>query len=145
MTTGDSSLSASIQSIMAAELGDHQRAAEYFRYGLFMDLADVAGNAADGVHIASAGGVWLSLVYGYGGMRDRDGLLTFNPQLPSGWDHLQFHVTVRDQRLRVTSTRFAVTYEHVDGDAELTVEHRGEPVTVAPGTAEVRELTVPAA
>ncbi len=145
MTTGDSSLSASIQSIVAAELGDHQRAAEYFRYGLFMDLADVAGNAADGVHIASAGGVWLSLVYGYGGMRDQDGQLSFNPQLPSGWDHLQFHVTMRGQRLRVTITRFAVTYEHVDGDTEITLDHRGEPVTVAPGAAEVRELTVPAA
>ena len=58
LTTGDSSLSASVQSIVAAEIGRDEQALEYFRHALLMDLADVAGNASDGVHIASAAGVW---------------------------------------------------------------------------------------
>ena len=61
LTTGDSSLSACVQSIIAAEIGNERQALEYFQYALLMDLGNVAGNASDGVHIASAAGVWSSL------------------------------------------------------------------------------------
>jgi alpha,alpha-trehalose phosphorylase len=67
LTTGDSSLSASIQSIVASEIGDEERAVEYFRFALLMDLADIAGNVSDGVHVASAAGAWMALVFGFGG------------------------------------------------------------------------------
>ena len=143
LTTGDSSLSTSIQSIVAAELGDDAKAIEYFRYGLFMDLADVAGNVADGVHVAAAGGVWLSLVYGFGGMRDVDGTLSFSPRLPSGWDRLSFAVTLRERRLRVEVTRFEATYTFEDGEGHLEFEHRGEPVRLGPGETATRAMSLP--
>jgi len=69
LTTGDSSLSACVQSIIAAEIGNERQALEYFQYALLMDLGNVAGNVSDGVHIASAAGVWSSLVFGFGGVR----------------------------------------------------------------------------
>jgi alpha,alpha-trehalose phosphorylase len=75
LTTGDSSLAACVQSIIAAEIGHQRQALEYFEYALHMDLGDVAGNASDGVHIASAAGVWSALVFGFGGVRDFDGQL----------------------------------------------------------------------
>jgi alpha,alpha-trehalose phosphorylase len=56
LTTGDSSLSAGVQSIIAAETGNARQAQEYFHYALLMDLANVAGNASGGVHIAAAAG-----------------------------------------------------------------------------------------
>ena len=144
LTTGDSSLSTSIQSIVAAELGDNAKAIEYFRYGLFMDLADVAGNVADGVHVAAAGGVWLSLVYGFGGMRDGDdGRPRFAPRLPGGWDRLAFAVTVRGRRLRVDITRFEVTYTFEEGDGALELVHRDEPIRLERGETATRALTVP--
>ena len=62
-----------------------REALEYFEYALLMDLANVAGNASDGVHIASAAGVWSSLVFGFGGVRDFDGRLSFAPRLPRDW------------------------------------------------------------
>jgi alpha,alpha-trehalose phosphorylase len=146
LTTGDSSLSTSIQSIVAAELGDSSKAIEYFRYGLFMDLADVAGNVADGVHVAAAGGVWLSLVYGFGGMRDGDGArLHFSPSLPGGWDRLCFAVTVRGNRLRVDITRFEVTYTYEAGKGDLEIVHRGDPLTLTLGETATRTLAAPAA
>ncbi len=146
LTTGDSSLSTSIQSVVAAELGDSAKAIEYFRYGLFMDLADVAGNVADGVHVAAAGGVWLSLVYGFGGMRDDDsGRVAFSPHLPGGWDRLCFAVTVRGKRLRVDITRFEVTYTYEAGEGLLELLHRGELVELTVGGTATRALTVPAA
>jgi 3-hydroxyisobutyrate dehydrogenase-like beta-hydroxyacid dehydrogenase len=60
---------------VAAEIGNEAKALEYFDYALMMDLADLAGNVSDGVHIASTGGVWQALVFGFGGVRDYDGAL----------------------------------------------------------------------
>jgi len=90
LTTGDSSLAACVQSIIAAEIGNMRQALEYFEYALHMDLGDVAGNASDGVHIASAAGVWSALVFGFGGVRDFDGQLSFTPILPRNWKELAF-------------------------------------------------------
>ncbi len=136
LTTGDSSLSTSIQSIVAARLGDDARANEYF-----MDLADVAGNAEDGVHVAATGGVWLSLVQGFGGMRDDGDVLAFDPRLPSTWERLAFPVTWRAQRLRVDLARLQVAYTHEDGDEPIAFEHRGERIELEPGATATRDLT----
>ncbi|EYR62498.1 kojibiose phosphorylase [Actinotalea ferrariae CF5-4] len=101
ITTGDSSLSAVVQSIVAAEVGYHELALRYFQDALFVDLADLHHNASDGVHVASAAGTWAALVNGFGGMRHHGEVLTFDPRLPAGWTGLTFRVTVRGSRLRV--------------------------------------------
>ena len=75
-------MSACGQSIIAAEIGDERQALEYFQYALLMDLGNVAGDASDEVRIASAAGVWSSLDFGFGGVRDFDGRLSFDPRLP---------------------------------------------------------------
>ena len=62
ITTGDSTLSAVVQSIIAAEVGYHDLALRYFLAALFVDLADRHNNTSDGVHVASTGGVWSALV-----------------------------------------------------------------------------------
>ena len=83
ITTGDSTLSAVVQSIIAAEVGYHDLALRYFLAALFVDLADRHGNTADGVHVASTGGVWSALVYGFGGFRDHGGRsVAIDPRLP---------------------------------------------------------------
>ena len=58
ITTGDSSLSSCVQAVVAAEVGYDELALEYFTRALYLDLCDSHGNTADGVHVASAGGVW---------------------------------------------------------------------------------------
>ncbi|CAN5922134.1 glycosyl hydrolase family 65 protein [soil metagenome] len=143
LTTGDSSLAPCIQSVIAAELGYEDKAVEYFRNAAFMDLADVAGNTADGVHVASAGGVWLATVYGFGGLRDSDGYLSFDPRLPRTWDGLRFPLQVRGQRLDVDVTHDAVTYE-LTGEMALTIVHQGEPVELSPGVPTVCKVEAPA-
>jgi alpha,alpha-trehalose phosphorylase len=142
LTTGDSSLSASVEAVVAAELAIHARASEYFRHSLFMDLADIAGNVADGVHVAAAGGVWLALVSGFGGMRDTDGRVSFWPRLPSGWDGLKFAVAVRGSRVRVAITRFQVVYTLEHGPP-VTIEHRGEKLDLEAGVGVTRSMVVP--
>ena len=144
LTTGDSSLSAAIQSIVAARLGDLQTALEHFRFGLYVDLADVAGNTDDGIHVAAAGGVWMTLAHGFGGLREVDGHLRFDPRLPSGWDGLSFPLTVRGSRLRVDVSRFEVTYVHEAGEDEIPLTHAGADHVLPVGGKLTFGLTVPA-
>ncbi len=125
LTTGDSSLSACIQSIVAAEVGKHEKAIDYFRLALLMDLANASGNTSDGVHIASAAGVWQSLVFGFGGVREYDGELSITPHLPPGWESLSFSLRFRRRQLRILLTHQEETYTLAEGDPlELSV--RGE-------------------
>jgi alpha,alpha-trehalose phosphorylase len=132
ITTGDSSLSSAVQSIVAAEIGDDARAMEHFRFALLMDLADVAGNVSDGIHIAAAGGVWMSIVFGFGGVRDHRGHLSFTPHLPAAWRSLGFSLRFQDRQLRVVLTHEEERYLVDDGDA-LEVTIHGEPHKLLPG------------
>ncbi len=109
LTTGDSTLSAVVQSIMAAEVGYQDLALQYFEQSIFVDLHDLHHNAADGVHVASAGGVWTALVCGFGGMRDYAGELSFDPRLPAAWPSLTFPLQWQGSSLQVTVTREALT------------------------------------
>lgn len=83
-------------------MGYNDLALRYFHDCLFVDLADLRQNTSEGVHVASAGGVWSALVYGFGGMRDHGEVITFDPRLPESWTALCFRITIRDTRLRVT-------------------------------------------
>ncbi|MGQ7311693.1 glycoside hydrolase family 65 protein [Microbacterium arabinogalactanolyticum] len=116
LTTGDSTLSAVVQSIMAAEVGYQDLAREYFEQALFVDLGNLHHNSSDGVHVASAGGVWTALVSGFGGMRDHDGLLSFDPRLPADWPELSYALQWHGSQLQVTVTREALRLEVRSGD-----------------------------
>ena len=119
LTTGDSSLSACVQSIMATEIGFDDAAQRHFQHALFMDLADLAGNTTDGVHMASAGGVWMSIVFGFGGLRDHDGRIRVDPRIPQSWTHLRFRLRLRGRLLLV------------DADHErVAIELAGEPMKI---------------
>ncbi|MCC2592463.1 glycoside hydrolase family 65 protein [Tessaracoccus sp. OS52] len=129
ITTGDSSLSGVVQSVIAAEVGYQEMAMEYFLDGLFVDLADLHQNARDGVHVASAGGVWNALVYGFGGLRDYRGRITFDPRLPKDWSSLSFPLQIRGSRIRVRLERDEITFTlERGGEVELSV--RGATVVV---------------
>ena len=129
ITTGDSTLSAVVQSIIAAEVGYHDLAIRYFLAALFVDLADRHSNTSDGVHVASVGGVWSALVCGFGGFRDQGGVFSIDPRLPEGWDSLTYRITLKRTRVRVTVTQDAVELVVEDGrQASFVV--RGEDVKV---------------
>ncbi len=142
ITTGDSTLSAVVQSIIAAEVGYHEVALDYFLQALYVDLKNLHGNTVDGLHVASTGGVWSSLVFGFGGMRDRGGKLSFDPRLPASWPSLRFPITWHGSRLRVelTQEQLSITVEHV-GEPEVRVVVRGEEYVVTADS----PLTIPLA
>jgi alpha,alpha-trehalose phosphorylase len=132
ITTGDSTLSAPVQAVVAAEVGYADIALDYYARALFVDLADLHGNTSDGVHVASNGGTWYATVFGFGGVRDCNGELTLDPRLPRSWDGLTFRLTWHGSRLRVDLSPGALVLEIEDGSSvSLTV--RGRPVEVTAG------------
>jgi alpha,alpha-trehalose phosphorylase len=121
-------------------VGYQDLALEYFLQSAFVDLGDLHHNAADGVHVASAGGVWTALVSGFGGMRDHFGELTFDPRLPASWDELAFALQWHGTQLDVAVTRTELRVS-ATGPAAVEFGVRGDSFTVAPGS----EIIVPLA
>jgi alpha,alpha-trehalose phosphorylase len=113
-----------VQSIIAAEVGYHELALRYFWDGAFVDVGNLHGNTADGVHVASAGGVWSALVFGFGGLRDHGSVLHFDPRLPDQWPSLTFRLTQRGTRVKVTVRRESIAFD-VEVGPGLTVDVRG--------------------
>jgi alpha,alpha-trehalose phosphorylase len=132
LTTGDSSLSVCIQSILAQEVGYPDKAMEYARYAVLMDLGNVEGNVKDGCHIASLGGSWMLCVYGLAGMREYGGRLSFNPRLPKGLKSLHFPLTVRGRVLEVEIKAETATYRLREGE-QLTFRHWDREITLSEG------------
>jgi len=130
ITTGDSSLSACIQSIMAAEVGERDKALEYARVATVMDLGDVAGNVKDGCHIAAMGGVWMIFVYGFAGLRDYGGQLCFWPALPDVLHCIRFQLVYQGQSLEVNVGQERTEYRLKHGTG-LTIRHEEEEVKLS--------------
>ena len=129
LTVRDSSLSASIQAVVAAEVGHLELAYDYFAEAALLDLADTHHNTRDGVHLASLAGAWIAAVCGFGGMRDHGGSLSFAPRLPEALPRLAFRFAFRGRRLMVDVTPHEARYLLLDGDP-LDLSHHGEALTV---------------
>ncbi|TLM87975.1 glycoside hydrolase family 65 protein [Pseudarthrobacter sp. NamE5] len=142
LTTGDSTLSACVQGIMAAEVGYSREALEHFTNAAFIDLDDTHGNTIDGVHIASTGGVWSSLVNGFAGLRDQGPAPYFDPRLPAEWEGLAFHLKIRGRLLRVELDAGTITLTVQEGQA-LDVGVRGQLLTVGAEPVQVPLAPVP--
>src|SRR5688572_2309940 len=138
VTTGDSSLYACIESVVAAEVGHDDPEINDLRYALLNDVADVRGHVGSGVHSASIGGTWMAIVYGLAGMRDYDGELSFNPK--SFVKKLRFVLNFRGQQLEVDVADGSVTYLLRQGEG-LTIKHREEELRLAEGKPMARSLT----
>ncbi len=139
LTTGDSTLSAATQSIIAAEVGYRELALGYFLSSLFVDLGDLHRNTADGVHVASTGGVWSALTFGFGGMRDYLGTFTFDPRLPEEWESLVFHIALLGSRLRVEVRADSITFE-IESGTSAVVYVRDRRVEVTAGAPSIVRL-----
>ena len=88
--TFGSSLGPSIQAIMATRLGSQADAYENFMRAARADIEDVRGNAGDGIHGASAGGLWQAAVFGFGGLRVGEDRWYLQPHLPAHWKRLSY-------------------------------------------------------
>jgi alpha,alpha-trehalose phosphorylase len=132
ITVRDSSLSASTQAVIAAEVGHLQLAHDYLAEAALMDLNDLEHNVRDGVHMGSLAGAWQAVVAGLGGMRHHGDSLGFAPRLPPRIQGLTFRMTFIGRLLKVAVSRDRVLYTLVRGKS-LTFDHYGKAVRLASG------------
>jgi alpha,alpha-trehalose phosphorylase len=139
LTTRDSSLSAPIQAAVAARVGYLKPALSYFEEAALLDLENRAGNTADGLHLATAGGTWQALIYGFGGFSHDSSGARFDPRLPPSWTGLEFNVRINGSLVHAALRAETLTLAVVAGDP-VALRVRDEEVTV---TAEPRDYSVP--
>lgn len=100
-TAHGSSLSEVIYAAVAARLGLVDAALRHFRNAASIDLADRMGNAWGGVHGATLGGLWQSVVLGFAGMKLSGERLDFDPHLPQAWQRLAFKIKLKGRRIAI--------------------------------------------
>ncbi|MGI4805780.1 MAG: glycoside hydrolase family 65 protein [Janthinobacterium lividum] len=129
-TVHESSLSPCVHSILAAKLGDQQRAYEFYLRTARLDLDNYNNDTEDGCHITSMAGTWMSVVEGFGGMRVKNNQLSFTPFLPEKWQNFSFHINFRNILLEVKVSSGEVQISN-KSDRELQVLVYDQEQTVA--------------
>lgn len=122
-TAHGSSLSPSIHASLFARARQFDRALETLRVASRIDLDDLTGTTAGGLHLATMGGLWQAFAFGFFGLRPSGGRLHIDPRLPPAWSALEIRVRFRGVPVRIQIRR-----------AVLTV-HAGRPVDVVVGGA----------
>ena len=133
-TTGDSSLSHCIMSIMAAECRQIPKAMNYLKKTVRMDIDDLNGNSNDGIHTACMAGSWMSIVYGFAGFHDYNGRYSFTPRLPAEWKKLEFSMTLKGGVLDICLSHDEAIYTLRRNSLEkISFYHFNKDVSLNPG------------
>ena len=105
----ESSLSPSVHSIFAAELGYKDEAIKFFGFATRMDLDDYNRNTSEGLHTTSIAAAWMNIVYGFGGLRSDGILLSLSPTIPHIWKKYSFKINYKGETIKVIVDKFKVT------------------------------------
>lgn len=126
----ESSLSPSIHSILACELGYYDKAYEYFKYATRLDLDNYNRNTEEGLHITSLAAAWLNIVYGFGGMRTDAAPIKLAPIIPDNWSYYSFRIKYNRAVLKIIVDPQYVTIKKLKGpDVELMVYDKTYTIT----------------
>lgn len=128
-TVHESSLSASVYSIIAADVGYKDKAVELYERAARLDLDNYNNDTADGLHITSMTGSWLDIVQGFAGMRVRNGELHYAPFLPNKWNSYKFRQAFRNRVLEVTVDKEGTHIKLISGEP-LTIDLDGEKINL---------------
>jgi maltose phosphorylase len=117
-TIHESSLSPSVHSILATELGKHKEALDFFRFATRIDLDNYNRNTREGLHLTAIAGAWMNIVYGFGGFRSDGEVPALAPVLPPNWKGYTFNLLYRNSLIGV----------RVDGLGTTLTLREGPPV-----------------
>jgi alpha,alpha-trehalose phosphorylase len=100
---------------VAAELGDTEKAYRYFADTAITDLENKHGNTQAGIHVANMAGAWQGIIFGFAGMRAKQGL-SFNPTIPDRWRAYAFKVRYQGRTIGVRVTPDGATFRLLAGE-----------------------------
>jgi maltose phosphorylase len=130
-TVHESSLSPCVHSIQAAKLDRMDQAYEFYLRTSRLDLDDYNKEVHEGLHITSMAGTWMSVVEGFGGMRIKNGILSFKPKIPDLWNGYSFKINFRNQILKVVVNKNETSFE-LNGTKDLQILVNDKEVTITP-------------
>jgi alpha,alpha-trehalose phosphorylase len=119
ITTHDSSLSTCIFSIVASKLGLEEKAYLYFGDSAKLDLFNTHKNTKDGIHTANMGGSYMSIVYGFAGLRLKEDGLHLYPRLPKQWKSYGFLIHYEDSKIQINIKKDAIFLQLLEGNSKL--------------------------
>ena len=125
ITTHDSSLSKAVFAMEAARLGDGEAAMEAFTDAVYTDTRDSHRNTKDGLHTASLGGAYLTVLLGFAGCRAGSGGLEMAPVIPRALAGYTLPIRYRGRVMRLTGSQKGFALKLVSGEP-LTVKWYGE-------------------
>ena len=131
-TAHGSSLSPAISAALLARAGEPERALGLFRLAARLDIDDLTGTTAGGLHLATMGGVWQALAYGFLGLRTGADTLSIDPSLPEQWSALELCFRFRGRRVTVRAEHESVTVR-CDGSLDVRIGGQGTVPCEAPG------------
>ncbi len=130
-TVHESSLSPCVHSVLAAKIGDYEKAYEMYLRTSRLDIDDYNHEAHEGLHITSMAGTWMSIVEGFGGKRVHDGQLYLNPIIPKQWQEYSFRIAFMGNDMEVVVNEKEVSIiSHSNNQIELMIYD--QKVVVAP-------------
>ncbi len=121
----ESSLSPSIHSIIACEIGYEKMAYDYLQYSMRLDLDDFNRNTREGLHVTSMGAAWMNVTYGYAGMKTDGDLLVLSPTLPQAWNGYSFRIIYRGSLLEIAVNKEGIQLNLIEGSS-LTIKLYGK-------------------
>ncbi len=127
----ESSLSACLHSILASKLDKKDKAYQFFLNASRLDLDDYNKEVMEGLHITSMGGAWMAISKGFGGMKIKNKVFSFNPKLPSKWTSLSFKVNFDGSILTVKINKKETAFE-LTGDKSINLICSGKKINVQP-------------
>jgi maltose phosphorylase len=131
LTVHESSLSPCVHSILASKLQMDDKAYEMYLRTARLDLDDYNHEVHEGCHITSMAGTWLSVVQGFGGMRNFDDNLSFNPTIPKEWKSYSFKINYRDTIIQVYKSHTETNFTNLS-DKSVTIQVNDQEIILAP-------------
>ncbi len=132
-TTGDSSLSAAIEAIVAVDTDHQSEALGHINHALYLDLSDLHHSTISGIHIANSGGTWLALAHGFAGLRDSGEVISLKPNIPPSWGCLAMTFTVRGSLVRLEASGRQYKLSVVSGNPLTVRTSTGKLEHIEPG------------
>ncbi len=129
-TVHESSLSPCVHSILAAKIDRTDKAYEMYLRTSRLDLDDYNHEVHEGLHITSMAGTWLSIVQGFGGMRNFDGQLSFAPQIPKQWESYSFKINFRGATLKIFKDQQGSKFTN-ESETPVDILVHGKKITIA--------------
>lgn len=82
-----------------------------------LDLDNLTYTAEDGIHLSAMTSSWVTVAFGIGGLRIKDGTLHLYPSLPVGIEVVVFTIHWNGSVVRVSITAEHIEYRLVKGDS----------------------------